>query len=156
MNKQALIAQLQLVAGGSLVISTDQLARSLSMNTKVISRMRQEGRFPIAHKAIVSKIVYPIISVAGYLLNESLEPEKPVARVVKVEPAKRRVKSAQAPIPDLSRKMLRIAFLSTLEAQQDKISEVLLLFKRQTEAEELNAVLPVKPSVKGARRGVRV
>ena len=156
MNKQALMAQLQLVAGGSLVMSTDQLARSLSMNPKVISRMRQEGRFPIAHKAIGSKIVYPIASVAGYLLNESLEPERPVARVVKVEPEKRRVKSAKAPIPDLSRKMLRIAFLSTLEAQQDKISEVLLLFKRQTQAEELNAVLPAKPSVKVARRGGKV
>jgi len=73
MNNDDLLTQLQVMSGGSLVMTTEQLAKSLSMNPKVISRMRREGRFPIAHKSIGSKIVYSIVSVAHYLLSD--EPE---------------------------------------------------------------------------------
>lgn len=129
-------------------MSTEQLAKSLSMNPKVISRMRQEGRFPIAHKSIGSKIVYSIVSVANYLLSDEPEPQVQAIVPTKIEPPKRRASSAKAPLPDLSRKMLMRAFVSTLEVQQSTIEHLLLLFKRKAMAEELNSTLPVNLYVK--------
>jgi hypothetical protein len=91
------------------------------MNPKVISRMRQEGRFPIAHKSIGSKIVYPIVAVASYLLSDEPEPKANVPLPTKIEPSKRRVSGARALLHDLPRKMLMRAFVLTLEAQQSNI-----------------------------------
>jgi hypothetical protein len=56
MNNDDLLAQLSVMTGGSLVM-TEQLAKSLSKNAKVISRVRQKGRLPIPHKTIGLKIV---------------------------------------------------------------------------------------------------
>lgn len=133
-------------------MSTDQLAKSLSMNPKVISRMRQEGRFPIAHKSIGSKIVYSIVSVANYLLSDEPEPQVQAIVPTKIEPPKRRASSAKAPLPDLSRKMLMRAFVSTLEVQQSNIEFLLLFFKRKAMAEDLSSALPVNS---GVRRNTR-
>lgn len=152
MNNDDLLVQLQLMSGGSLVMSTDQLAKSLSMNPKVISRMRQEGRFPIAHKSIGSKIVYSIVSVANYLLSDEPEPQVQAIVPTKIEPPKRRASSAKAPLPDLSRKMLMRAFVSTLEVQQSNIEFLLLFFKRKAMAEDLSSALPVNS---GVRRNTR-
>jgi hypothetical protein len=152
MNNDDLLVQLQLMSGGSLVMSTEQLAKSLSMNPKVISRMRQEGRFPIAHKSIGSKIVYSIVSVANYLLSDEPEPQVQVIVPTKIEPPKRRASSAKAPLPDLSRKMLMRAFVSTLEVQQSSTEFMLLFFKRKTMAEDMNRSLVVNP---GPKRNIR-
>ena len=124
-------------------MSTEQLAKSLSMNPKVISRMRQEGRFPIAHKSIGSKIVYSIVSVANYLLSDEPEPQVHSTVPAKIEPIKRRVSSAKAPLPDLSRKMLMRSFVSTLEVQQSNIELLLLFFKSKAMAEDLDSALQV-------------
>lgn len=148
MNNDDLLTQLQVMSGGSLVMTTEQLAKSLSMNPKVISRMRQEGRFPIAHKSIGSKIVYSIVSVANYLLSDEPEPQAQTSTPTKIEPPKRRASSAKAPLPDLSRKMMMRAFVSTLEAQQSNIELLLRLFQRKALAEDLHGALPVKLGLK--------
>jgi hypothetical protein len=136
------------MSGGSLVMTTEQLAKSLSMNPKVISRMRQEGRFPIAHKSIGSKIVYSIVSVANYLLSDEPEPKVQTGTPTKIEPPKRRASSAKAPLPDLSRKMLMRAFVSTLEAQQSNIELLVLFFKRKAMAEDFGCSLKVNSEIK--------
>mgnify|MGYP000184424845 CR=1 FL=1 len=143
MNHDDLIAQLKIMSGGGLVLSTEQLARSLSMNPKVISRMRQEGRFPIAHKAIGSKIVYPIVTVANYLLSDEPEPKVRAPAPIKIEPTKRRASSVKAPLPDLSRKMLMRGFVSALEVQQSNIGYLIQLFKSKSMAEDLQSTLPI-------------
>ena len=143
MNNDDLLTQLQVMSGGSLVMTTEQLAKSLSMNPKVISRMRQEGRFPIAHKSIGSKIVYSIMSVANYLLSDEPEQQFQTSAPPRIEPTKRRTSSTRAPLPDLSRKMLMRAFVSTLEAQQSNIEQLILLFKRKTVAEDLQGTMQV-------------
>jgi hypothetical protein len=148
MNKDDLLTQLQAMSGGSLVMSTEQLAKSLSMNPKVISRMRQEGRFPISHKSIGSKIVYPIASVANYLFSDEPEPLIQSSAPTKIEPSKRRASSVKAPLPDLSRKMLMRGFVSTLEAQQSNIDLLVKFFKRKEMAEELQSALPIKPALR--------
>lgn len=148
MNNDDLLVQLQLMSGGSLVMSTEQLAKSLSMNPKVISRMRQEGRFPIAHKSIGSKIVYSIVSVANYLLSDEPEPQVQTSAPTKIEPQKRRTSSTKAPLPDLSRKMLMRAFVSTLEAQQSNIEKLLRLFQRKVMADDLERALPMNSGKK--------
>ena len=152
MNSQDLLAQLKVMSGGSLVMSTEQLAQSLSMNPKVISRMRQEGRFPIAHKLIGSKIVYPIVSVANYLLSDEPEPQVQVVVQQKIEPPKRRASNNRAPLPDLSRKMLMRALVSTLETQQSNIELLITSFKRKLMADDFQVALPRKP---GPRRNIK-
>lgn len=129
-------------------MSTEQLAKSLSMNPKVISRMRQEGRFPIVHKSIGSKIVYSIVTVANYLLSDEPEPQVQVIVPTKIEPPKRRASSAKAPLPDLSRKMLLRAFASTLEVQQSNIERVLWVLKTKSMAEGMGSTLPVNAGVR--------
>lgn len=148
MNNDDLLTQLQIMSGGSLVMTTEQLAKSLSMNPKVISRMRQEGRFPIAHKSIGSKIVYSIVSVANYLLSDEPEPKVQTGTPTKIEPPKRRASSAKAPLPDLSRKMLMRAFVSTLEVQQSNIDNLLRLFQRKAMADDLERALPMNSGKK--------
>lgn len=151
MNNDDLLTQLQVMSGGSLVMTTEQLAKSLSMNPKVISRMRQEGRFPIAHKSIGSKIVYSIVSVAKYLLSDEPEQRVQTSAPTKIEPPKRRASSAKAPLPDLSRKMLMRAFVSTLEVQQVNIEHLLRFFHAKAMADDLQSTLPIKP---GRRRDI--
>jgi hypothetical protein len=143
MNNDDLLTQLQIMSGGSLVMTTEQLAKSLSMNPKVISRMRQEGRFPIAHKSIGSKIVYSNVSVAKYLMSDEPEQQDQTSAPTKIEPPKRRASSAKAPLPDLSRKMLMRAFVSTLEAQQSNIENLLRLFQWKAMADDLERALPM-------------
>ena len=46
MNNNDLNNQLRVMAGGGVVMDTSQLAMALSMNPKVISKMRQEGSDP--------------------------------------------------------------------------------------------------------------
>lgn len=147
MNSDDLLVQLKILSGGSVVMSTEQLARSLSMNPKVISRMRQEGRFPIAHKSIGSKIVYPIVTVASYLLNDSPDRRLENPYPVNIEPKRRKANRANPSVPDLSRKMLRTAFVSTLEAQQNNIAGLLLLFEKKALAKEMGETLMVNPCV---------
>lgn len=156
MNNDDLLAQLQAMSGGSMVMTTEQLAKSLAMNPKVISRMRQEGRFPIAHKSIGSKIVYSIASVAKYLLSDEPEPPPQTGQTTKIAPAKRRVANTKAPLPDLSRKMLMRAFVSTLEAQQSNIDQLVKFFKRKEMAEELQSTLPMKPGPKKAISDLKI
>jgi len=148
MNNADLLTQLQVMSGGSLVMSTEQLAKSLSMNPKVISRMRQEGRFPIVHKSIGSKIVYSIVTVANYLWSNEPEPQVQVIVPTKIEPQKRRANSAKAPLPDLSRKMLLRAFTSTLEVQQSNIERLLWVLNTKSMAEDMNSSLVVNPGPK--------
>ena len=65
-----LISTLELLAGGSQVMSIAQLVKCLSMNPKLMSRMRQEGRFPILHQTSGSKIAYYIMAAASYLTSD--------------------------------------------------------------------------------------
>ena len=143
MTKEVLLSQLQIMAGGGLVLTTSQLAKSLAMNPKVISRMRQEGRFPIPHKLIGTKIVYPLGAVASYLL--SVEPEKVAAQQPqsKISPERRRVSNVHALVPDMSRKMLSRALVSALEAQQQQINSLVMFFSAKIRAEQLDAELVV-------------
>ena len=136
---EKLLSTLELLSGGSQVMSTDQLAKCLSMNPKVISRMRQEGRFPIPHKTIGTKIAYSILAVAKYLFSDELEQktEPPPKKTKAITPEKRRVTSKKALMPDLSRKMLMQGFLSALEQQKERIESTMLFFDRKIKFEDL-------------------
>lgn len=148
MNNEELVAQLQVMSGGGLVMSTDQLARALSMNAKVISRLRQAGRFPIPHKLIGSKIVYSLVAVANYLLSDDPEPQAQSPSSTRIEPTKSRASKARAPLPDLSRKMLMRGFAKTLELQQSSIEQLLLVLQKKIMADDLQSTLPVNSNVK--------
>ena len=91
------------------------------------------------------------MSVANYLLNDEPEPQIQAIMPTKIEPPRRRASSAKAPLPDLSRKMLGRAFVSTLEVQQSNIDLLLLFFKRKARAEDLGNALPVNS---GAKRNI--
>lgn len=145
MNTDALIAQLQVLSGGAFVMSTAQLAKCLSMNPKVISRMRQERRFPINEKVIGKKIVYTLDAVANYLLGDGPETVTEQTRVkTKVTPEKRRAIYKKAPLQDLSQKMLRMAFVSNLENQINAMEEVATFFRAKMASEELAVILPMR------------
>ena len=145
MNVDALIAQLQVFAGGAFVMSTAQLANCLSMNPKVISKMRQERRFPIKEKLIGTKIVYTLDAVANYLLEDGPEPKLQQTQVKKnIAPEKKRASNKQAPIQDLSRKMLRMAFVSSLENQIRDMEEITIFFRRKMASENFEGMLPVR------------
>lgn len=125
-----------------MVMSTGQLARCLSMNPKVISRMRQENRFPIKAKEIGSKIVYPLDTIARYLCDEEPEPAFQVAPIAtKIEPPRRRSARRQAPIPDLSRKMLTRAFVSNFESHIRAMEHLVTFFNRKLASDDLQASL---------------
>ena len=126
-------------------MSTAQLAKCLSMNPKVISRMRQEKRFPINEKVIGKKIVYTLDAVANYLLDDVPEivPQQTPVKT-KVEPEKRRATYKQAPIQDLSQKMLRMAFVSNLENQINAMEEVAIFFRGKMASDELGVILPMR------------
>lgn len=64
LNNDDLPTQRQVMSEDSLITTTEPLAKSQSMNPDVIRVMRQEGRFPMLHKSIGSKIVCSIVSVA--------------------------------------------------------------------------------------------
>lgn len=148
MRAEQLIGQLQIMAGGSLVMSTEQLAHCLSMNSKVISRMRVEGRFPIPHKLVGSKIVYSLHSIAAYLLSDQTEVTSPPPPQQKVEPEKRRSASKKAVIPDLSRMMLMRAFMANFELQRRNLDDLIGFFRSKVSAEELDCTMP---SAQGTR-----
>ena len=125
-----------------MVMSTGQLAQCLSMNPKVISRMRQENRFPIKAKEIGSKIVYPLDAIARYLCDDAPEPNIKVApSTTKIEPARRRSISRHAPIPDLSRKMLTRALVSNFESQIRAMEHLVVFFNRKLANDELQETL---------------
>lgn len=125
-----------------MVMSTGQLAKCLSMNPKVISRMRLEDRFPIKAKLIGTKIVYPLGAIAEYLCSD--EPEPTVDVVVssnRIAPTKRRLSSRHSPVPDLSRKMLSRGFVSNLESQIEAMEGWVTFFSRKLESEHMHASL---------------
>lgn len=131
------ISTLELLSGGSQVLSTKQLAKSLSMNYKVISKMRKEGRFPIKHKLIGTKIVYTISSVAKYLESDEPEQALPIQKKsIEIEPLKRR-SSNKAQLPNLSRKMLMLGFMSALKTFNETIEETLLYCERKMQNDSL-------------------
>lgn len=150
MQIDVLQSHLQAMAGGGLVLTTEQLSRCLSMNPKVISRMRQEGRFPIPHKTIGTKIVYSILTVAMYLTSDEPEQkvEPPQPKTQTISPEKRRTTSKKAVLPDLSRKMLMRGFLSALEQQKEGIERLMLFFDRKIQHDEMQASLIKNPEVK--------
>lgn len=150
MQIDVLQSHLQAMAGGGLVLTTEQLSRCLSMNPKVISRMRQEGRFPIPHKTIGTKIVYSILAVAKYLTSDEPEQkvEPPQPKTQTITPEKRRTASRKAVLPDLSRKMLMRGFLSALEQQKESIEQLMLFFDRKIQHDDMQASLIKNPEVK--------
>lgn len=150
MQIDVLQSHLQAMAGGGLVLTTEQLSRCLSMNPKVISRMRQEGRFPIPHKTIGTKIVYSILVVAKYLTSDEPEQkvEPPQPKTQTIAPEKRRTASKKAVLPDLSRKMLMRGFISALEKQRDTIDFMLTFFERRLNKDDLNESLNHKKTSK--------
>lgn len=128
-------------------MSTTQLATCLSMNPKVISRMRQEGRFPIKEKMIGSKIVYTLDTIANYLLDDRPEPiSQPTQVRPKIAPEKKRASSRQAPVQDMSRKMLRLAFVAGLEKQIKQMEYFATFFIRSVAHDQLESILPVRNS----------
>ena len=158
MQIDVLQSHLQAMAGGGLVLTTEQLSRCLSMNPKVISRMRQEGRFPIPHKTIGTKIVYSILAVAKYLTSDEPEQkvEPPQPKTQTITPEKRRTASKKAVLPDLSRKMLMRGFLSALEQQKESIEELMLFFDRKIQHDDMQASMIKNPEVKKSAKEVKV
>lgn len=158
MQIDVLQSHLQAMAGGGLVLTTEQLSRCLSMNPKVISRMRQEGRFPIPHKTIGTKIVYSILAVAKYLTSDEPEQkvEPPQPKTQTITPEKRRTASKKAVLPDLSRKMLMRGFLSALEQQKESIEELMLFFDRKIRHDDMQASMIKNPEVKKSAKEIKV
>lgn len=153
MNGDDLHNHLRVMSGGSLVLTTEQLSRCLSMNPKVISRMRQERRFPIPHKTIGAKIVYPIVAVAKYLAGEEPEPkvEAQAAKRQDIAPKTRRAVSKKAAMPDLSRKMLLRGFVSALEQQKESMDRLFLFLGTKISHDDMQETLPRRPEVKKGR-----
>lgn len=150
MRREELVTHLQTMAGGAVVLNTEQLSRCLSMNPKVISRMRQDGSFPIPHKTVgARKIIYPIGVVADFL-SES-QPVTTVSPAVKLEVEKnvpRRTPASQkAVLPDLSRQMLLRGFLEAVASQKRLLAEIELRLRQQLAYEDLGATLPTNVSI---------
>ncbi len=125
-----------------MVMSTVQLAKCLGMNHKVISRMRQEQRFPIKEKLVGSKIVYSLETIDRYLEEDEISSQVKYPKIVaKIEPPKRRALTKKAPVPDLSRKMLMRGFISNLESQIKSMEAVANFFTRKLEKDELELSL---------------
>lgn len=146
MRREELVAHLQTMAGGAVVLTTEQLSRCLSMNPKVISRMRREGRFPIPHKTVgARKIIYPIGMVADYLAESQPVTEvKPTRNSVHAhETPKRRSIVQKAMLPDLSRQMLLRGFLEAVVQQKELLAGLETTLQRQLAYEELSGSLPV-------------
>jgi hypothetical protein len=145
------MAHLQTMAGGAVVLSTEQLSRCLSMNPKVISRMRQEGRFPIPHKTIgARKIIYPIGMVADYLLETQpvTEVKRTSISVHQDETPKRRATVRKAMLPDLSRQMLLRGFWEAVVQQKQLLAGIETTLQRRLAYDDLSSSLPVSsPSV---------
>lgn len=138
-----------------MVMSTAQLASCLSMNPKVISRMRQEKRFPIKEKMIGAKIVYTLDTVANYLLGEDqVSPSQQAYVKPKEQPEKKRA-MRQAPVQDLSLKMLRLAFVSNLENQIKAMEQITVFFTRKMASENLEKALQVSDELRPSRRPVK-
>ncbi len=145
MRREELVAHLQTMAGGAVVLTTEQLSRCLSMNPKVISRMRQEGRFPIPHKTVgARKIIYPIGMVADYLSETQPVTEvKPTRISVKRdETPKRRSIVQKAMLPDLSRQMLLRGFLEAVVQQKQLLAGIETTLRRQLAYDDLSRSLP--------------
>ena len=132
-------------------MSTAQLASCLSMNPKVISRMRQEKRFPIKEKMIGAKIVYTLDTVASYLLGED-QVSSPQQTYVKpkIHPDKKRA-IRQAHVQDLSLKMLRLAFVSNLENQIKAMEQMAVFITRKIVSDDLEEALPIREDRKTTR-----
>ena len=139
-----------------MVMSTVQLAGCLSMNPKVISRMRQERRFPIKEKLIGAKIVYTLDAVANYLLGEDpVSLTQQTEAKTRITPEKKRASRNQAPVQDLSRKMLRLAVVSTLENQIKAMEEMAVFLTRKTASEDLEKALPIRDDLRASNRPVK-
>ena len=146
---------LKALSGGGLVLTTEQLARCLSMNPKVISRMRKESRFPIPHKTIgTRKVVYPIGAVVKYLTSDEqgVEAGHTSTQVTEAVP-QRKVRTPQkANLPDLSKQMLMRGFLSALKSQQEALQNLVLQVQRRVDYDALQADIPVATPMKPQRR----
>lgn len=145
MLREELVAHLMTMAGGAMVLNTEQLSRCLSMNPKVISRMRKEGRFPIPHKSVgTRKIIYPLGVVADYLLDPNeMTAVNPVAvSQPQTDVLKKRPVSQKAVLPDLSRQMLLRGFLDAVSHQRELLASIELKLQRQLAYEDLATALP--------------
>ena len=146
---------LKALSGGGLVLTTEQLARCLSMNPKVISRMRKESRFPIPHKTIgTRKVVYPIGAVVKYLTSDEqgIVAGHTSAQVTEAVP-QRKVRAPQkAKLPDLSKQMLMRGFLSALKSQQEALQNLVLQVQRRVDYDALQADMPMATPMKPQRR----
>jgi hypothetical protein len=114
------------------------------MNPKVISRMRQEGRFPIPHKTVgARKIIYPLGVVVDYLL-ESPPSQGDVTR--------RKPSGKRASLPDLSRQMLLRGFLEAVSNQMQLLTGIEITLQRQLAYEDLDTTVPNASSTRSAPR----
>ena len=142
---------LKALSGGGLVLTTEQLARCLSMNPKVISRMRKESRFPIPHKTIgTRKVVYPINAVAKYLTSDDqrVEVEHASTQMIETVQLRKVHTTRKAKLPDLSKQMLMRGFLSALTNQQEALTSLVQQVQRRIDYDALQADLP---KVKGMK-----
>ena len=94
---------------------------------------------------IGAKIVYTLDTIAKYLLDDRFEStSQPTQVKLKIAPEKKRASTRQAPVQDLSRKMLRLAFVAGLEKQIKQMEYVATFFIRSTACDQLESVLPVR------------
>jgi hypothetical protein len=154
-RRDELVAHLQTMSGGAVVLTTEQLSRCLSMNPKVISRMRQEGRFPIPHKTVgARKIIYPLGVVVDYLLESP--PSSAINSGAVTQPqgdvTRRKPSGKRASLPDLSRQMLLRGFLEAVSNQMQLLTGIEITLQRQLAYEDLDTTVPNASSTRSAPR----
>lgn len=155
MLREELVAHLMTMAGGAMVLNTEQLSRCLSMNPKVVSRMRKEGRFPIPHKSVgARKIIYPLGVVADYLLdpNEMTAVNPVTVSQPQTDVLKRKPVGRKAVLPDLSRQMLLRGFSEAVSHQRELLASIEVKLQRQLAYEDLATALPKTTSGRGERK----
>jgi hypothetical protein len=145
MDTQALRATLELASGGKPVLTTDQLAKVIGMNAKVISRMRSENRFPIPPIEFGGKILYSIDVVIAFMLGQTAPVTKQTApSKTRIEPQKRRTPPKTSQYPDLSAKMALRGLLTFLQEQSSTIAMVEKMVSSKIAHDELQEELSTK------------
>ena len=107
--------------------------------------MRNEKRFPINHKLIGTKIVYPILNVAKYLSEDDSGQQTQSNIDVKkdVSPEKRRQQN-KAKLPDLSRKMMMLGLVNALDSFIETMEIAKQFIVKTIEKEKMNSELSIK------------
>lgn len=97
-------------------MSPEQLPEEIGILTKLQSKLRKEGRFPVPFKNIGRLVYYSIYDIAYFLLNGQTTPPKELQQEAPAAPLpnKKPVKST-APIQDLSHIFMFRAFSQSLE-----------------------------------------